>query len=144
MDYAAPAVRRPRKPGLEWGTLVGLSIIAYYWFALELTTWRYGWPAAATISPVGGLTLPLAAVAWVLRRRVAGKVLAMVLVYVAVHLDVALYHMTVETPNYMAQIMGGLGLVAPWAGLWALWQFLALGALISPAPWTTLTRSRGS
>jgi hypothetical protein len=124
--------------------LIGLSIIAYWWFALELTTWRYGWPAAASISPLGGLTLPLAAVAWVSRRRGAGKVLAMVLVYVAVHLDVALYHMTVQTPNYRAQIMGGPGLVAPWAALWALWQFLALGALISPPPWTTLPGSRAS
>jgi hypothetical protein len=140
-DAAPAAVPRPRKAGLEWSALVGLSMIAYYWFALELTTGRYGWPAAASVSPLGGLALPLGTLAWVLRRRGGGKVLATVLVYVAVHSDVVLYHMTVKRPHYAAQIMGNPALVAAWAGLWALWQLLALTALISPPPWTTLPRS---
>jgi hypothetical protein len=143
LDYAAPAVQRPRRTSLEWWTLVGLSMIAYYWLALEMTTGRYGWPAAASVSPLGGLTLPLAAVAWVFRRRAAGKVLATVLVYVAVHSDVVVYHRTVDTPNYTARIMGNPAPAAAWAALWALWQFLAVTALVWPPPWRTLPRSEG-
>jgi hypothetical protein len=82
------------------------------------------------------LTSPVSVVAWGLRRQAMGKGLALLLIIAAIIANILLVSFTrSEGVEYFERAWSSLrGGVIVWACLWAMWQVVALAALLWPGP----------
>jgi hypothetical protein len=120
----APARTGPGVPvSIGVGLLVGLGAT---YLALGLSGFGHGW-GSALLSSVSLVGAPLAGLAWSLRERRGGFLLAVAVVLGALGFDLMLWRETLsEGTSYLASVWGaGAGLVLIWAVMFASWQVLA-------------------
>lgn len=105
------------------GLIVGVIVCV---LALGLSGAGHGWNSAF-ISAVSILGAPMAGLAWSMRDRLFGVLLAIVVVLGAIGFDLTLWFATEkEGTNYAVKAWThGPGFVVLWAALFASWQLLA-------------------
>ena len=112
-----------RSIALAIGLLVGVSVAL---LALGMSGAGHGW-SSARFSAVSVVAAPLAALAWSYHGRLAGFVLAIVVVIGAVGSDVLLWRETVSEGTYYVRKVWDAGPLwfVLWGVLFASWQLLA-------------------
>ena len=135
LDYAEPRPRRLRfrtiVAGAGWVVLAAVLGVVCAGLAFMMGGLGHGWTAPGSVAWVALVTVPLTAVALLLRRRLAGKALALVLFVVALVSDVYLFS-AIETEgwDYAAyRWERDRESMLAWTLLWGLWQLGALAAL---------------
>lgn len=93
----------------------------------------HGWTSAAGVAAVGAFSAPVAAVAWLLRHRWTGRVLAAFLVIVNVLVDAGAVDQTLNTERgMMARVWVALPVEVVLTGvLVVVWQLVPVAALLS-------------
>lgn len=138
LDYASPPpppVPDGGRTAMGWAFVVMLFVgLACVFVGIGLSGFGHGWTSPSSVSWLAVLTSPAAVVAWGLRRRTAGKQLAMLLLMAAVIANVVLRaEGRGEGAEYFARIWPSQrGMLIAWGALWASWQVVALAALIWP------------
>jgi hypothetical protein len=105
------------------GLFVGLGVTA---LALAMSGFGHGWgsPLLSSVSIVGA---PLAGLAWSLRKRRGGFLIASAVLVGALGFDLMLWRATLnEGTSYLARVWrNGASLVLIWAVMFASWQMVA-------------------
>jgi hypothetical protein len=141
LEYHTPANATAKAPGgSRGGALVGYAVfglilaLACVWLAFGLAGLGHGWSSACSVSGVALITYPLSGVAWAMRRRPAGKAVALFLLLAAIVADFELRNDARAEDNYYFERVWSneRADVIAWAALWFAWQVVVVAALVWP------------
>ena len=103
-----------------------------FFLGIAMSGMGHGWTSAASVAIVGALTAPAAAVAWLVRNRWHGRVLAGAIMVVNVFMDAMTVAESLDAERGMVDrvwdAMPGVVILA--AVLAVVWQILPVAALI--------------